>query len=303
MKCACPKCDTTIEIQDQKISASPAAQQCSDCREKYWFRRENFNRRAYRKQGRLYCIDCGEELGNDVLCRHCGRMCPDYCVVQIPRFVSHKQQKGGPAFSLNRKSRPSVRAVPAPKATGRKANITRLTYAVLAGLVLVLVGGLGKLYLDSNTHQAYAKNFVVALYGVKSGTDLSLDLIDSLAGEWQKNLGAGGIAPRASQKDLDKLGKVKQRISQAMTGLEDCPEKFVTARQKLVRLHGIYEQIYALNVSKANSLDELNASEARLKTAFFKAADDLKRVMPEELSTELKSSVARYNNLNFLVKG
>ena len=194
-------------------------------------------------------------------------------------------------------------SVTAPKATGRKANITRLTYAVLAGLVLVLVGGLGKLYLDSNTHQAYAKNFVVALYGVKSGTDLGLDLIDSLAGEWQKNLGAGGIAPRASQKDLDKLGKVKQRIRQAMTGLEDCPEKFVTARQKLVRLHGIYEQIYALNVSKANSLDELNASEARLKTAFFKAADDLKRVMPEELSTELKSSVARYNNLNFLVKG
>ena len=259
--------------------------------------------RGYRKQGRIYCCDCGEELGSDMLCLSCGSLCPDYCVVQSPRFVSHKQQKAGYSPSLPQGSKSRTRAIPTPKASQPQTSRSWRAYAALAVLVLALVGGISKVYLDHKAHQEYARNFIVALYGVKSGADLNLGLIDNISSSWQQNLGAGGIAPRPSQKDLDKLTVVKKRISQAMEALNESPEKFVEARAQLIRLHGVYEQIYALNISNPNSLDEYTVSADKLKADFLKAAGDLKRSMPEELSNELKASVAKYTNLNFLAKG
>lgn len=303
MKCPCPKCDATIEIPEQKISASASSQQCPDCRYKYWFRQEKFMLRAYGKQGRIYCFDCGEELGSEVLCLNCGSLCPDYCVVQSDKFIVHKQQKAGYGFSLPQKSKSSARVTSTPKAAKQQTNSGWLVYAALAVLVLALAGGMTKVYLDKKATQEYAKNFIVALYGVKSGTDLSLGLIDDISSTWQKNMGAGGIIPRPSQKDLDKLAAVKKRISETMETLNHSPEKFAEARSKLVRLHGIYEQIYALYTSRPDSFDDYTVAIDKLKMSFSKAAVDLKRSLPEELSEELKASVAKYTNLNFLVKG
>ena len=303
MKCACPKCDAAVEIQDQKISASPSSQQCPDCNDKYWFRQEKFALRAYRKSGRVYCFGCGHELGSEILCLNCGSLCPDYCVVQSPKFVKHQQQRAGYSFSLPQLRSESARPHRAAKTARQPGSTNWLVYAVLVVLVLAVAGGLGKFYLDNQAEEEYARNFIVALYGVKSGTDLGLGLIDGISSQWQKNLDAGGIAPNTGQKDLDKLGQVKKRVTQAMATLDECPEKFAEARQKLVRLHRIYEDIYALNVAMPSSLGELNSSEDRLKENFFKAADDLRRSMPAELSDELKSSVSRYRNLNFMVKG
>jgi hypothetical protein len=259
--------------------------------------------RAYRKQGRVYCFGCGQELGSDMLCLNCGSLCPDYCVVQSAKFVVHKQQKAGYSFSLPQRSKSPARAISTPKAAQQKTSKGWLVYTALAVLILALVGGMSKVYLDHKAHQEYARNFIVALYGVKSGTDLNLGLIDTLTSTWQQNLGAGNIAPRPTQKDLDKLTVVKKRISQAMDTLNESPEKFAEAREKLLRLHGIYEEIYALNISKPGALDDYTVSADKLKAKFSKAADDLKRSMPEELSNELKASVAKYTNLNFLVKG
>jgi hypothetical protein len=303
MKCPCPKCDATIEIPEQKVSATGNSQNCPECKDKYWFRQEKFALRAYRKQGRIYCSDCGEQLGSDLLCLNCGSLCPDYCVVQSSRFVSHKQQKTGHSFSPPRRSKASATPSPAPKARQPQANRTWLAYLALAVLILALVGGMSKVYLDYKANQEYARNFIVALYGVKSGTDLSLGLIDNLSTTWQQNLKAGGIAPRPNQKDLDKLNQVKKRISQAMATLNESPEKFAEARQKLIRLHGIYMEINALNFSRPDSLEDYTVAVDNLKTRFFKVADELRNSMPEELSEELKVSVARYSNLNFMVKG
>jgi hypothetical protein len=302
MKCPCPKCAAAIEIPEQKISATASSQQCPDCRDKYWFRQEKFMLRAYRKQGRIYCFGCGEELGSEVLCLSCGSLCPDYCVVQSAKFVVHKQQKAGYSFSLPQRGKSSTKAA-APKAAKQKTRSGWLVYAVLLVMALALVGGMTKVYLDNQAHQAYAKDFIVALYGVKSGTDLNLGLIDKTSSVWQQNTGAGTVIPRPTQKDLDKLTAVKKRIGEAMNTLNDSPEKFTEAHAKLIQLHGIYEQIYALNTSMPDSLEDYTVSVDKLKTSFSEVADDLKRSMPEELSDELKASVAKYKNLNFMVKG
>ena len=153
--------------------------------------------RAYKKQGRIYCFGCGHELGNAMLCAHCGSLCPDYCVVQSVKFVTHKQKKAGLSFSLARRPKAAKRvavsqavsenqslddAEPQTKdISEQQSNKNLLSYVALAVLVLVLTGGIGKFYMDHKSTQEYSKKFIVALYGIKSGTDLSLKHIDDIS--------------------------------------------------------------------------------------------------------------------------
>lgn len=66
---------------------------------------------------------------------------------------------------------------------------------------------------------------------------------------------------------------------------------------------GIYEKISALNSSVPESLEDFTSSMQKLETAFFKTAADLRNAMPEELQEELRVSVVKYRNLDFMVKG
>jgi hypothetical protein len=299
-------------MSEQGASANGGPQHCPECRQKYWIQRESFMLRAYRKQGRIYCFDCGQELGSDNLCRGCGTLCPDYCVVQSSKAVVRKQPSvgSGYSFSTARKSTPAAqRVTPKPAAqdiTSRKGhkrstNVNWLAYAALAVMLLILAGGMTKVYLGQKADQKYAKDFITTLYGIKSGTDLSLGAINTLISEWTQAEGASTVVPRPNQKDLDKMAAVKIKISAAISTLNETPEKFAAARTHLISLHKIYDEIYALNTSAPGSLAALTESMRKLETKFFKTAEVLKNSMPEELLEELQLSVAKYRNLNFMV--
>ncbi len=275
--------------------------------------------RAFKKQGRIYCFGCGHELGNEMLCLHCGGLCPDYCVVQSSKFVAHKQKKASTGIGFARRPKAAKQVVapqgvseqkshddaePQTKDTSeQQTDKNLLSYVALAVFILILTGGIAKFYLDHKATQEYSKKFIVALYGIKSGTDLSLKYIDAISSGWTDPSNTAKIAPRTDKKDLDKLVKVKVRIEQAMATLNETPEKFAEARGKLIRLHGIYEEIYALNISTPDTHDIFADSVDELNTKFFKAAGDLKGTMPEELIEALEGSVAKYRNLSFMVKG
>lgn len=313
MRCSCPKCDVIIEVQEEGLSAKGNSRHCPECSGKYWVQREHFMLRAFKKQGRIYCFDCGHELGVENLCMGCGSICPDYCVVQSSKPSVHVQQRAGFSFSL---SRSQATKSTAPRLSSKRAaphsdseqkhqqpvNSKWLAYAGLAVLLLVLAGGVGKFYLAQKAEQQYAKDFIVALYGIKSGTDMCLESIDAISTEWQKSAESFNVAPRPTEKDLGRFATVKTRISEAMDKLNESPEKFVEARENLARLHKVYGEIYALSTSAPGSLGALTESKQKLETEFFKKADVLMTSMPEPLQGELRISVAKYRNLKFMVE-
>lgn len=310
MRCPCPKCDTNIEMSAQEISAS-GSQNCPECKQKYWTQREEFMLRAYKKQGKIYCIGCGHELGCEMICMQCGNLCPDYCIVQSSKPVVRKQKKAGSSFSLGRRAKPAVWKSPgkvtsesttAPEQSAdQEANKKGLTYVAIAVLALVLIGGMTKVYLDNKADQLYSKNFIVALYGVKAGTDLSLKSITDISSGWQQTVEATNIAPRLSQKDLDKSQRAKVNISTAISGLSESSEKFVKAKKNLIRLYKVYEKIYALSISAPGSLDTFTASTSKLEADFSKTAGELKSTMPEVLREKLQDSLDKYPNLKFML--
>lgn len=311
MRCPCPKCDAVNELVEQDISPGVNSQRCSECNEKYWTLREEYTLRAYKKQGRIYCFDCGHELGCEILCTNCGSICPDYCVVQSSKPVARKQQKAGFSFSFARhpktvSSIDTFRDIPERQreaVSTSRPKMNRLAYVALAALVLLLAGGLFKVYEDNKVNQLYAKNFIVALYGIKSGTDLSLENMNALSFEWKKALEIAGVAPRPSQKDLDRVKVVKTKVAEAMDKLSESPEKFANAKTSLVRLYGLYVEISALNASPPGSLNDLTAAINKLEAAFFKEAGALRDSMPKELQEELQASLGKYRNLGFMAKG
>ncbi len=276
--------------------------------------------RAYKKQGRVYCFNCGEELGSDNLCVGCGSLCPDYCVVQSSKAVARKQPSAGFSFSRARRSSPAAQRVPskpaerdadsrpaAQKITSQEGhkqstNVKWLAYAAVAVMLLILAGGMTKVYLSQKADQEYAKKFITTLYGIKAGTDLSLGAIDAISLEWKKPEANFNVAPRPNQKDLDKMATVKTKISEVLDTLNESPEKFADARKHLISLHKIYGEIYALNTSVSGSPDALEESAHKLETEFFKTAAVLKNTMPEALLEELELAVAKYPNLGFMVE-
>lgn len=311
MKCPCPKCDAIIEVSEQETSANGSSGRCPECNDKYWTQREEYTQRAYKKLGRIYCCDCGAELGYDMLCTGCGSICPDYCVVQATKPVARKQQKAGFSFSLTRSDKPARRESPSldfpdrqVKDVSARPNSSKLLAYVATGvLLLVLAGGLTKVYLEHKASQQYSKDFIVALYGIKSGTDMSMGHLAGLSAEWQKAAESSSLAPRPKQADLDKVAAVKVRIGEAMGKLNEAPEKFAEARNNLIRLHGVYEKIVALNIAAPGSLESLNGSTQKLEAEFFKVAEELRKTMPDDLQEELKVSVVKFRNLSFMVKG
>ena len=316
MNCSCPKCDALIETNHLEVSAKGSSINCPECNDKFWAIREGFALRAYKKQGRIYCFDCGEELGTEHLCVNCGSQCPDYCIVQAAKPVPRKQQKAGFEFSFARKSKdpkpsrlkPSLGRQPSsaeasPDKGETKTGSRWMIYAGILVVSLVLLVATGKAYMGYKADKEYSKGFVTALYGVKSGTDECLKMIDALAAKWERETGSErGMIPRMEKKDRERLVKIKSRVDQAVDGMIETPEKFSDAKAKLGRLHGIYEQIYDLALSSPNDLDTFKSSRSKIETDFFRAASELKRAMPKVMMDELEISINKYKNLEFMVK-
>jgi len=303
--CACPKCEAVIEVEIDDITNAAASQQCPKCNVKFWTQREEFTLRPYKKKGKIYCFGCGHELGHDDLCQRCGRLFPDYFVVQTAKPVQRKQQKKSFSFS-SRPAREPVEEVTFEEVAFEEAaeprqrtNFKPLAYVALVVLLLVLVGGIGQYYLQQQAKKQYSRNFIVALYGLKSATDLCLGNSAKISSDWKAS--GQAIAPRLSTEQLTRLETVKVAIDEALEKLTETPEEFAASRQQLTKLYQVYLQLKSLNESSPDSLEELSANVAKLDKDFIAAAKQLKNGFPDMLLDELTASVGKYRNLRFMV--
>ncbi len=318
MKCLCPKCEATIDTNHLDVSTSGISLRCPECSDKYWAIRENFSLRAYKKPGRIYCFDCGQELGIENICLSCASQCPDYCIVQATKPVARKQKRDGFKFSLVRgtkgsKPKPSKSKASADykpslvvekgAAADEKAGSRWLIYAAISVLVLILAGATGKTYMEYKADKQYSKAFITALYGVKGGTDACLGTVDDLTAKWERETGGGvGIIPRVANKDLERLGKIKDRVDQSVGALGETSEKFTEAKANLGKLHNVYGKIYELALSTPGTLDAFKTSRSKLESDFFKSAGELKKSMPGVMLDELEVAIIKYNNLEFMIQ-
>lgn len=297
MKCSCPKCSAPLPEDLSKVLEKGKNGKCSECNASYWIQRESFILRCYAVNGERYCRHCGEALGSSTYCPGCGTLYPDYCVVankkpaqrafekkefslSLPQFSKKPGGKVDKQFILETGGKP-----------GSSSELIRQLMMVGAGIALIAVIAVAVLfYMRGKSESQFATKYVVALYGIKSGTDQCLKISSILAAN---NPLAG--------KDLDELKSVKGEIASALQALPPPPEKFRDAHNRLLTLFGTYDKFYDLCITSGPAT-EVAVSAAKLEAQFTNQAEELKNALPPPLLAELTEKAKRYRNLQFLLE-
>src|SRR5690348_14740179 len=113
MKCLCPKCHATIELEVETVTGEGTSAKCPQCKARFTVYRESFGARALRRSGEINCANCGDVLGAHPHCASCGALYPDYFVAAVGR----KKARVVPKVKLNTSPFPrrERRAVELPK--------------------------------------------------------------------------------------------------------------------------------------------------------------------------------------------
>lgn len=300
MNCICPKCNADIQIDRSRATETGTASTCPECKSRFWLLREPFVLRAYKKAGNLYCLECDGPLGPSHLCENCGALYPAYCVVQLAKPVRRKAARTGDSFRLARSSKKQTVAVSHEAPRAARKTLPVLLSVVVA--VAVLAATIGFYFVELKAEQQFVRNYVLALYGVKSGADRSLNKFEQVSGEWKAMAESGQVyVLRISPKEKTDLEAVKAEVDKAMQQLGTPPEKFSGAQDRLARLYQIYSRLYSLNLSPPDTLPAFGEATTKLAGDFNRATGELKTSLPEELREELRKVAPRYKNLQPLL--
>lgn len=297
MKCACPKCSASIEIEEPSSPDKGNFTTCPECQAKFWLHRESFALRAYKKDWKVFCQACGGELGPDTFCPSCFVQCPDYWVVQAGKPARRKIEKPKRSLSLSRPRPWRSKAEPKAAATGEAVTASpsnkKLLIALAVLVVLVVFGSVGaNVYLKQQRLSEFSDNYVQALYGVKSGTDLIFIKLGDMAASGKP----------LSQKEVNLLAKVKAKIDQAQARLQPTPEDYARATGSLAAAYQVYADLYQLSTTASGGAPDFASRVDGLKKALAEAEGNLRQDVPPPLKENIRKVVVKYRNLKFMVE-
>jgi hypothetical protein len=311
MKCTCPKCNIKIQLDLPHVPEEGASSTCTECKSRFLVYKESFAGRALRKTGEVSCSHCGNELGPYVHCPACGVLFPDYYVAQAglkraPKKREAASLKESFSFSLgggkSEASKPGHGDYTFAQQSSEKSPKSILMIISFVVLAVLLAGGISVFNAHKKERQ-FSSNFVQALYGIKSGTDMGLKKCQKISAEWKAKQDAGqAVIPRISAEDEADMNTVKGEIDTIMQQLNQPPKKYVTANEKLAALYGAYQKTYALTLAPSGSVQSFNDSVAKLDNDFNRAAQDLKTSLPEELKEDIRRATSRFKGLKFMTE-
>lgn len=298
MNCTCPKCKASTHIDHSEITEKGIDRICDACKSRFWLYRESFGGRALKKRGEIFCATCGGELDRSIACPSCGILYPEYVFAQATKAVPKRTVHVRSTYYIRR--RPARKPLPKKTVTQKKpvkklkiVNKYTISAAILA--VLTLVGSV--VYSKYQAVKEYSANYTKVLYGIKTGTDLSLKPFEKIASSSASSFSPLDPAPSLSSNEQSRLNTIKTQIDKNMKKTENPPEKFVSAKENLNKLYGVYVKIHALALQSSGSIRDSLESAENLKTEFKKSSGELKSALPKQLSDELENARAKYRNL------
>jgi uncharacterized protein YbaR (Trm112 family) len=304
MMCSCPKCAAEIELDIASISEEGSYTPCPECKGRFWLGKESFARRALKKEGQIYCDACGKELDCLIVCTACGVVFPDYCLLQASKPASRQLVKS--EFSWSFAAKPAKKAKQAYAIPHKSTSVTPLSRKLLVRAVCLLVfAALAVVgvtfYNQKKAERQYATNYVLALYGIKSGIDLSLSQGTRLSADWKTKTDAGQrFVPHLTPQEESRSDRLKAELDPIMQKLDKAPQKFGKAYEQIGKLYGIHMRLNALVATPPGSLSVFTDSAGKLGNDFKSAAQELKAGLPKELSEELLNASTKYRELRDL---
>ncbi len=304
MMCSCPKCAAAIELDIAGISEEGSYTPCPECKGRFWIGKESFARRALKKEGKIYCDACGKELDCLTVCTACGVVFPDYCLLQASKPAHRQLAKAEISWSFTAKPAKQTKqtyAIP-QKSTSVTPLSRKFLVRAVCLLVFAAVAAVGvTVYNQKKAERQYAANYMLALYGIKYGVDLSLSQCARLSAVWKAKTDAGQrFVPHLTPQEESGSDRIKTRLELIMPKLDKAPQKFSKAKEQIDKLYGMQTRLNALAATPPGSLPGFTDSANKLGNDFKSAAQELKAGLPKELSEEFVKASIKYKELRDL---
>lgn len=310
--CSCPKCSAKIELALIQIAEDTTSHDCPVCKTRYVLTRELFARRANRKSGEINCALCGGQLDHSQHCPSCKALYPDYFAAELPDAAKKRARKNRDlfgslkSFSFDWRSSSAASmdykpvlmdSEPWQEPTGwKKKNIVMTAGAV----VIILLIALGvSFYKHAKAKQEYAASYVLALYGIKMGTDFGLQVCGKLSADWAAKGASGQSSPPSiSVDDENQLSKIKAKTDAYVQKLNNPPKAFAESNEKLLKLNGLFTTLHTAALKPSGTVTSFVSLTQKAENDFKAVAAEFKKDLPAELSDELKIAKAKYKGLS-----
>lgn len=277
LKLVCPKCGASHQLHTLRYLMRPFPIICRNCATRYLV---NWKIKLP-QDSEIICSWCAKKQTDSPQCTYCGRPFHGYSPV--------KWKKAGHGPSQAKKRGAAARFASMP-----------VRFKIITAL-LVFLSIVAFLYRASHnresTEQQYLTNYVLAIYGIKSGVDLCSRSCDGIIDEWKK--GKGSDIPEISREENENMAIVKGEIDLVMRKLETPPEKYTTLSTKLQSMYDNYLKLNDLANKPSGRLASFESKVEEARDSFTGEVADLKSSMPEQLAEEVKRSGTKYN-LSFI---
>lgn len=309
--CSCPKCSAKIELDLTQIREDTASDNCPACNARFVLTRESFARRATRKASEINCAHCGGQLDHSQYCPSCKALYPDYYAAEFPDAAKKRARQnrnlfGGLknfSFEWGSSSAPSIDYKPMlmdsepwqePVGWKKKNIITGVSTVVIVALIAFGIN----FYSHFKAKKQYAASYVMALYGIKTGTDLGLAMCGKISADWTVKSSSGqNVPPHASVDEENQLNKVKAQTDKYLQQLNDPPSVFAESNERLLKLNGLFVKLHAAVLNPPGTITNFVELTQKTENDFKVASADLKKNLPTELSELLDIAKAKYRGM------
>ena len=296
MKFPCPQCGLSQQFAIKGTANEIARQRCRRCASKITIKRVSARRKDFRAQT-VVCSACGSDFHFSSECPFCKAPFTGYLLVCTERPSRTREV---PARNLTKvlKSLGSSWAIPTATLL-RSIPVRVRVFSALFVLVLALLVAGSSYYIHQQNEQNYLKNYVLALYGIKSGFDRGTSIGRDLAAE-SRRFGKPGYYPTSTVREkLEELEAVRSEVDRLMEHLTNPPKPLQDAGARLKWLYSDYKQQYSLVTAPSGSVKNFERAQQEIETNFSFSLTQLKVSFPPQLRNEIKKSGTRYN-LHFL---
>ncbi|HIJ94832.1 MAG TPA: hypothetical protein HPP94_03655 [Desulfuromonadales bacterium] len=245
------------------------------------------------RSGGMHCPACGKGQPFSRRCTFCG--CDFACFIIMESPLSQKRKKSPGSRNNHRKKRSFAFS---GNVTSRLSALP-LRYRVLAvagALIAALLVAFALVQYQRSVRKQYTQNFILALYGIKSGISLTTLVCEGDYNAWKG--GDSAVSSTGNQTDLQAIADlqtVKIEVDGLVAKIGTAPAEYALSRQILSTMYANYGEISTKLIASTEALSNCKPEAAATNEKFMRDIESLKAKMPASLTKEFKKAGLKYD--------
>lgn len=247
----------------------------------------------------MYCPICRKGQPFSEQCTFCG--CSFSCFVimksdTLPPKKRHSNWVASPATAKQGTLHRFLSPLRSSFIRFSKASLRVRVTALFVMLLLLIALIVGIAQYRSSMQKNYAQKYVVALYGINSGMNLTGMVFEGKYKAWKDgvSLEISAASDIDSETIADLVG-VKAYVDETRGKMNAPPSEYYQAELILQHLYLIYEKMNSLITNSPEDLSQHKAEIATAREEFSQEIDRLKKSLPTPLVEEFKKAGQKYD--------